>query len=225
MTKSFQSYAELKKQAEKDDLEDSHDIEAGKLDKPTEDHNHLSQFFQEVEAIKARIIKSRLEVIDQSNITNRTLSESYIEVTQIRMSVTNGLRAKLRVMLMHGFQSLRDKFLMEKMISRSLKVEFMVAAAGKTDIDNADLGVRHEEVIMDIQRSLNMLDQIFVDIAILVETQGENLDSIEDRVASVVNNANQMKRKNTNTEWLCWVLVVMLLTVFLYWGRNLEGVV
>ncbi|KAG5025392.1 hypothetical protein JHK86_021306 [Glycine max] len=149
---------------------------------------------------KARIIKSRLEVIDQSNITNRTLSESYIE-------------------------SLRDKFLMEKMISRSLKVEFMVAAAGKTDIDNADLGVRHEEVIMDIQRSLNMLDQIFVDIAILVETQGENLDSIEDRVASVVNNANQMKRKNTNTEWLCWVLVVMLLTVFLYWGRNLEGVV
>ncbi|KAG5136561.1 hypothetical protein JHK82_021292 [Glycine max] len=100
------------------------------------------------------------------------------------MSVTNGLRAKLRVMLMHGFQSLRDKFLMEKMISRSLKVEFMVAAAGKTDIDNADLGVRHEEVIMDIQRSLNMLDQIFVDIAILVETQGENLDSIEDRVAS-----------------------------------------
>ncbi|KAG5000128.1 hypothetical protein JHK85_021747 [Glycine max] len=174
---------------------------------------------------KARIIKSRLEVIDQSNITNRTLSESYIEVTQIRMSVTNGLRAKLRVMLMHGFQSLRDKFLMEKMISRSLKVEFMVAAAGKTDIDNADLGVRHEEVIMDIQRSLNMLDQIFVDIAILVETQGENLDSIEDRVASVVNNANQMKRKNTNTEWLCWVLVVMLLTVFLYWGRNLEGVV
>ena len=34
---------------------------------------------------KARIIKSRLEVIDQSNITNRTLSESYIEVTQIRL--------------------------------------------------------------------------------------------------------------------------------------------
>jgi len=55
MTKSFQSYAELKKQAEKDDLEDSHDIEAGKLDKPTEDHNHLSQFFQEVEAIKVEI--------------------------------------------------------------------------------------------------------------------------------------------------------------------------
>ena len=128
MTKSFQSYAELKKQAEKDNLEDSHDIEAGKLNNPTDYHN-LSQFFQEVEAIKvemeevatllfdllqlheetkctdsakvlrglrdrmvsdmvtlfckARIINSRFEVLDQSNITNHTLSESCKEGIQI----------------------------------------------------------------------------------------------------------------------------------------------
>jgi len=283
MTKSFLSYVELKKQARKDLEDDDLDIEAGKLN-PTEDRS-LSQFFQEVEAIKfemeeitnllfdlqqlneetkcthgakvlrglrdrmesdmvavlrkALIIKAMLEVLDQSNIDNRSLSESYKEgspIDRTRMSVTNGLRVKLRDM-MNDFQSLRDKILsehkedlkrryytttgevpteevMEKMVSGSLKVEFL---AGKTD---ADLGtqVRHE-ALMDIQRSLNKLHQVFLDMAILVETQGEKLDNIEDNVVKAGNfihggtnslyNANQMKKKNR--KWLCWVFAVGLI--------------
>ncbi|KAL2348533.1 hypothetical protein Fmac_002533 [Flemingia macrophylla] len=282
MTKSFLSYVELKKQALKD-IEIDLDIEAGKLN-PTEDRS-LSQFFQEVEAIKvemeeitnllldlqqlneetkcthsakvlrglrdrmesdmvavlrkARVIKAMLEVLDQSNITNRTLSESYKEgspIDRTRMSVTNGLRVKLRDM-MNDFQSLRDKILsdhkedlkrryytatgevpseedMEKMVTGSLKVEFL---AGKTD---ADLGtqVRHEAV-MDIQRSLNKLHQVFLDMAILVETQGEKVDNIEDNVANAGNYihggtnslyyANLMKKKNR--KWVCWVFAVGLI--------------
>ena len=284
MTKSFLSYVELKKQVMKD-LENDLDIEAGQLN-PTQDPN-LTQFFQEVDAIKvemeeitnllfdlqqlneeaksthsakvlrglrdrmesdmvavlrkAKIIKARLEVLDQSNIANRSLSESYKEGTPIdrtRMSVTNGLRVKLRDM-MNEFQSLRDKIIsdhkedlkrryytatgevpseevMEKMISGSLKVEFL---AGKTD---ADMGtqVRHEAV-MDIQRSLNKLHQVFLDMAILVETQGEKVDNIEDNVASAGNfihggtnslyYANQMKKRNK--KWICWVCAVGLIVL------------
>ena len=103
---------------------------------------------------------------------------------------------------------------MEKMVSGSLKVEFL---AGKTD---ADLGtqVRHEAV-MDIQRSLNKLHQVFLDMAILVETQGEKLDNIEDNVVNAGNfihggtnslyYADQMKKKNR--KWLCWVFAVGLI--------------
>ncbi|KAJ1408867.1 Target SNARE coiled-coil-like proteiny domain [Sesbania bispinosa] len=284
MTKSFLSYVELKKQARKD-LEADLDIEAGKLN-PTEDHN-LSQFFQEVEAIrvemeeitnllfdlqqlneetksthsakvlrglrdrmdsdmvavlrKAKIIKARLEVLDQSNIANRSISESYREGTPIdrtRLSVTNGLRVKLRDM-MNDFQSLRNKIVsdhkedlkrryytvtgevpsddvMEKMISGSLKVEFL---AGKTE---ADMGtqVRHEAV-MDIQRSLNKLHQVFLDMAILVETQGENIDNIEDNVANAghyihggtnsLYYASQMKKRNR--KWVYWVFAVGLIVL------------
>ncbi|KAJ1415332.1 Target SNARE coiled-coil-like proteiny domain [Sesbania bispinosa] len=284
MTKSFLSYVELKKQARKD-LEADLDIEAGKLN-PTEDPN-LSQFFQEVEAIrvemeeitnllfdiqqlneetksthsakvlrglrdrmdsdmvavlrKAKIIKARLEVLDQSNIANHSISESYREGTPIdrtRMSVTNGLRVKLRDM-MNDFQSLRNKIVsdhkedlkrryytvtgevpsddvMEKMISGSLKVEFL---AGKTE---ADMGtqVRHEAV-MDIQRSLNKLHQVFLDMAILVETQGENIDNIEDNVANAghyihggtnsLYYASQMKKRNR--KWVYWVFAVGLIVL------------
>ena len=37
---------------------------------------------------------------------------------------------------------------------------------------------------MGIQRSLNNLRQVFLDIAVLVETQGEKIDDIERNVAN-----------------------------------------
>lgn len=284
MTKSFLSYVELKKQA-REDIEKDLDIEAGELNL-TQDPN-LSQFFQEVEAIKvemeeitnllsdlqqlnqetksthsakvlrglrdrmdsdmvavlrkANIIKTRLEALQQSNIANRGTSECYKEgspIDRTRVSVTNGLKVKLRDM-MNDFQSLRDKIVsnhkedlkrryytvtgevpsdevMDKMVSGSLKVEFL---AGKTE---ADMGtqVRHEAV-MDIQRSLNKLHQVFLDMAILVETQGEKVDNIEDNVASAghyihggtnsLYYASQMKKRNR--KWVYWVIAVGLIVL------------
>ena len=284
MTKSFLSYVELKKQAQKE-FEQDLDLELGNLN-PTEDPN-LSQFFQEVEAIKvemeeitnllldlqqlneeaksthsakvlrglrdrmdsdmvavlrkANIIKARLEALQKANIANRGISECYKEgspIDRTRVTVTNGLKVKLRDM-MNDFQSLRDKIVMdhkedlkrryytvtgevpsdevmEKMISGSLKVEFL---AGKTD---ADMGtqVRHEAV-MDIQRSLNKLHQVFLDMAILVETQGEKIDNIEDNVVNAGNYihggtknlyyASQIKKRNR--KWLYWILAVVLIVV------------
>jgi t-SNARE complex subunit (syntaxin) len=284
MTKSFLSYVELKKQAQKD-CEQDIDLELGNLN-PTQDPN-LSQFFHEVEAIKvemeeitnllldlqqlneetksthsakvlrglrdrmdsdmvavlrkANVIKARLDALQKSNIANRSISECYKEgspIDRTRVSVTNGLKVKLRDM-MNDFQSLRDKIVldhkedlkrryytvtgevpsdevMDKMISGSLKVEFL---AGKTD---ADMGtqVRHEAV-MDIQRSLNKLHQVFLDMAILVETQGEKIDNIEDNVANAGNYihggtnslyyASQLKKRNR--KWIYWVLAVLLIVL------------
>ncbi|KAF7828876.1 syntaxin-112-like isoform X2 [Senna tora] len=281
MTKSFLSYVELKKQAQKD-LESDLDIEAGQLN-PIEDQN-LSHFFQEVDAIKsemeeitnllfdlqhlneetksthsakilrglrdrmeadmvtilrkAKIIKARLESLDKSNIRNRKISESYKEGTPVdrtRISVTNGLRVKLRD-LMNDFQSLRTKILcdhkedlkrryysatgeipsdevMEKMVSGSLKVEFF-----KSEADMMGTQVRHQAV-MDIQRSLDRLHQVFLDMAVIVETQGEKMDNIEDNVMNARNlvhggtnslyYANQMKKKIQ--VWVWWVCAVGLI--------------
>jgi syntaxin 1B/2/3 len=190
---------------------------------------------------KANVIKARLDALQKSNIANRIISECYKEgspIDRTRVSVTNGLKVKLRDM-MNDFQSLRDKIVldhkedlkrryytvtgevpsdevMDKMISGSLKVEFL---AGKTD---ADMGtqVRHEAV-MDIQRSLNKLHQVFLDMAILVETQGEKIDNIEDNVANAGNYihggtnslyyASQMKKRNR--KWIYWVLAVLLIVL------------
>nr|POF00792.1 syntaxin-112 [Quercus suber] len=67
---------------------------------------------------------------------------------------------------------------------------------------------RHE-ALMDIQRSLTKLHQIFLNMAVLVETQGEKMDDIEENVANAshfINGgtnslyyANQMKK---NKAWV-----------------------
>ncbi|KAI4314832.1 hypothetical protein L6164_027700 [Bauhinia variegata] len=192
---------------------------------------------------KAKIIKARLQGLDQSNINNRKISEAYKEGTPIdrtRISVTNGLRVKLRDM-MNDFQSLRDKILfdhkedlkrryysatgeipseemMDKMISGSLKVE---SFAGKTEAD-MDTQLRHEAV-RDIQRSLNKLRQVFLDMAVLVETQGEKIDDIEENVANACNfihggtnslyYAEQMKKRNRKWVFCVGALLLIVLLV------------
>lgn len=288
MTKSFLSYVELKKQAQKD-LEADLDIERGQLN--PRDEENLTQFFQEVDAIKgemeeitnllldlqnlnegtksthsgkvlrglrdrmesdvasilrkAKIVKARLESLDKSNMINRTLSQAFKEgssVDRTRISVTNGLRVKLRD-LMNDFQSLRGKVLsdykedlkrryynatgeepsedvIEKVISGSGKVEIL---EGKTEKDIQRSKERHEAV-MDIQRSLTKLHQVFLDMAVLVETQEEKMDDIEENVANAGNfisggtnslyYANQTRKKRS---WVCsvWAVGLIILLVCL----------
>lgn len=191
---------------------------------------------------KAKIVKAKLEALDYSNEINRRISSAFAEgspVDRTRIAITNGLRVKLRD-LMNGFQYLREKImsdhkedlrrryyylmgeipseeLIDKMVSGSIKVELF---EGKTELDLGNKA-RHEAV-MDIQRSLNKLHQVFLDMAVLVETQSEKMDDIELNVANAgsfvsggtnsLYYANQMKK---NRKWVYWVwaVVVIILVV------------
>ncbi|KAH7520019.1 syntaxin-112 isoform X1 [Ziziphus jujuba] len=185
---------------------------------------------------KAKIVKARLEALDHSNEINRRISTAFAEgspVDRTRVAITNGLRVRMRD-LMNGFQSLREKItsdhkedlrrryyylmgeipseeVIEKMVSGAMKVELF---EGKTELDMGNKA-RHEAV-MDVQRSLNKLHQVFLDMAVLVETQGEKMDDIELNVANAGNfvsggtdslyYANQMKK---NRKWVYWVWAVV----------------
>lgn len=279
MTRSFLSYVELKKQAQKD-LQVELDIESGQP--------KLSQFFHEVNGIKtemeditnllfdlqnlneesksthsakvlrglrdrmesdivavlrkAMIVKARLESLDRSNISNRRVSELYKEgspIDRTRISVTNGSKVKLRE-IMNEFHILRQKILsdykndlkrryytatgeepseeeIENMISGGGGVQ-MFEGKGVMDLKNKE---RHE-VVMDIQRSLKRLHQMFLDMVVLIETQGEKMDDIEENVTNAGNflsggtnslyHANQMKKKRKT--WFLWVFAVMLIIIF-----------
>ncbi|KAI8025485.1 Syntaxin-112 [Camellia lanceoleosa] len=75
---------------------------------------------------------------------------------------------------------------------------------------------RHE-ALKDIQRSLTELHQVFLDMAVLVETQGEKINDIEENVAKrgvyisegtkeLIEAKKMKKRKN----WACWIGIVIL---------------
>lgn len=194
---------------------------------------------------KVQDIKARLVSLDGGNVANRKASVAHKEgssVDRTRISVTNGLRVKLRD-LMNDFQSLREQImkehneglkrwyfsatgeepseeLIDKMILGGGQVEVF---EGKTELllENKE---RHE-VLKEIQRSLKELHQVFLDMAVLVETQGDQMNDIEQNVAraeAYINggtkglvDAEQMKKRRA--KWAFWfgALVLVLLLVCL----------
>ncbi|KAK8477159.1 hypothetical protein V6N11_046260 [Hibiscus sabdariffa] len=258
LTKSFSSYVELKKQAQKDlesDLDVENGLGKGKLN-PTDEN--LSRFFQEVASIKitmeeitnlvfdlqtlneetesthsakllrglrdrmesdtvsilrkTKIVKEKLESLNRSNASNRRLSDAYKEGTYVdrtRISVTIGLRANLKQM-MNDFNALRDKILSDHRedlrriyhnATGEFPVEDMLEKAGKhvwSFTKKVKMESRHEAV-MDMQRSLERLNQAFLDMAVLVEAHGEKMDDIEENVANggdfISGGTNQLEEK------------------------------
>lgn len=190
---------------------------------------------------KAKIVKARLETLDQSNMANRAVSVKFAEGTAVdrtRISTTNGLRSKLKD-IMNGFQALREKIMsdyreglkrryynatgeypseevIDNMVTGNGKVE-VFEEKGQVNLENKE---RHEAV-MDIWRSLNKLHQVFLDMAVMVETQGEKIDDIEHNVAvagSFISGgtnslfyAKQMKKEGN--KWICWVWAVGFIIV------------
>lgn len=189
---------------------------------------------------KAKIIKTKLELLDQSNVVNRSISVGFKEgspVDRTRMSVTNGLRIKLKDM-MNDFQCLREKIvkqhkeglkrryysatgeepteeMMEKMVLGNEQVGIF---EGKGDVvmENQE---RHE-ALKEIQRSLTELHQVFLDMAVLVETQGEKINDIQENVvnaAAYVSGGTkelvQAKEMKKRRDWVCWVGIVVLLVL------------
>ncbi|CAI9110797.1 OLC1v1010884C1 [Oldenlandia corymbosa var. corymbosa] len=192
---------------------------------------------------KGKVVKARLESLDLSNKANRKISREFAEgsaVDRTRISTTNGLRAKLKD-IMCGFQDLRETVLSDYKeslrrryynatgeIPREEVIEKMVSGNGQVEVFQPKIESYWEnkeshEAVMDIQRSLTKLHQVFLDMAVLVDAQGEDIDDIEQNVAkagSFVSGgtnslyyAKQMKKRNRN--WIWWVvaLVIVILLV------------
>ncbi|KAL5855841.1 hypothetical protein ACOSQ4_005643 [Xanthoceras sorbifolium] len=191
---------------------------------------------------KAKNIKSRLESLDESNFENRKVSMAYKEgspIDRTRVSVTNGLRVKLREM-MNDFQSLREQIVKDHKeglkrryhnvtgeIPSEEVVEKMILGNGQDQVFEGKEELlletqERQEALKEIQRSLTELHQVFLDMAVLVETQGEQINDIEENVTKggvYINGgtnglfyAKQMKKKRRN--WVFWIGALVLLLLF-----------
>lgn len=191
---------------------------------------------------KAKTIKTRLESLDKSNVANRSLSADYREgshVDRTRMGVTHGLRIKLKEM-MNDFQCLREKIVDDH--KEGLKIRYHSATGEqpsdavieKMIMDGGIVGFidgkgesleenrQRHEAVKDIQKSLVELHQVFLDMAVMVEAQSENLNNIEQNVVNAaadirggtkeLDRAKQMKRRRNCA---CWIGVVVLLVFIL----------
>ncbi|KAH7522584.1 syntaxin-related protein KNOLLE [Ziziphus jujuba] len=160
---------------------------------------------------KARAVRSQLEEMDRSNAAHKRQSSqsssSNPAIYRTRVAVTNGLRKKLKELMME-FQTLRQKTMneyketvgrryftvtgeypdeevIEKIISNGGE-EFMGRAIeehgrGKVLETVVEIQDRHDAA-KEIEKSLLELHQVFLDMAVMVEAQGEQMDDIEHHV-------------------------------------------
>ncbi|KAJ9179943.1 hypothetical protein P3X46_008253 [Hevea brasiliensis] len=199
---------------------------------------------------KAGAIRSQLEEMDRANATNRRLS-GYKEGTPIyrtRLAVTNGLRKKLKELMM-DFQGLRQKMMteykeiverryftvtgeypdeeiIEKIISDDnggeefLKRAIQEHGKGKVLETVVEIQDRHDSA-KEIEKSLLELHQVFLDMAVMVEAQGEQLDDIEHHVLNanhyVKDGAKELKSakdyQRSSRKWMCIGVILLLLII------------
>ncbi|EEF36962.1 syntaxin, putative [Ricinus communis] len=199
---------------------------------------------------KARAIKTQLEEMDRANAANRRLS-GFKEGTPIyrtRVAVTNGLRKKLKELMM-DFQGLRQKMMTEyketvgrryftvtgeypdeeiidKIISDGnggeefLKCAIQEHGKGKVLETVVEIQDRHDAA-KEIEKSLLELHQVFLDMAVMVEAQGEQLDDIEHHVLNashyVKDGAKELKTakdyQRGSRKWMCIGIILLLIII------------
>lgn len=200
---------------------------------------------------KAKLIKVRLEALDRANAANRNVSGCGpgSSADRTRTSVVSGLRKKLKEK-MDEFQELRQKINAEyrETVQRRYytvtgenpdeKTVDMLISTGESEtflqkaiqeqgrgriLDTiAELQERHDAV-KDMERNLMELHQVFLDMAVMVQHQGEQLDDIEaqvNRAHSFVRGGTEhlqtaRKLQKNTRKWTCWAIIILLIIILI----------
>ncbi|XP_020091668.1 syntaxin-132 [Ananas comosus] len=195
----------------------------------------------------ARLAKSKLEELDKDNLSNRQKQGcgKGSTVDRLRTSNTVALKKKLKER-MDDFQSLRetihqeyrevverrvftvtgtraDEETIDQLIETGNSEQiFQNAIQGRGQVMDtlAEIQERHDTV-RELERKLLELQQIFLDMAVLVEAQGDMLDNIESQVSSAIDHVQNgtvalqkaKKLQKNSRKWMCIAIIILLLIV------------
>ncbi|XP_010452781.1 PREDICTED: syntaxin-132 [Camelina sativa] len=197
----------------------------------------------------ARFIKGKLEELDRENLANRQKPGcgKGSGVDRSRTATTLSLKKKLKDK-MAEFQVLRaniqqeyrdvvdrriytvtgeraDEDTIDEMIETGNSEQIFQKAIqeqgrGQVMDTLAEIQERHDAV-RDLEKKLLDLQQIFLDMAVLVDAQGEMLDNIESQVSSAVdhvqsgNTALQRAKslQKNSRKWMCIAIIILLIVV------------
>ncbi|XP_021898257.1 syntaxin-132-like [Carica papaya] len=197
----------------------------------------------------ARSMKGKIEELDRENLSNRQKPGcgKGSGVDRSRTATTLSLKKKLKDK-MAEFQILRETIHQEyrevverrvftvtgtqadeETIDRLIETgdseqifQKAIQEQGRGQIMDtlAEIQERHDAV-RDLEKKLLELQQIFLDMAVLVDAQGEMLDNIESHVSSAVdhvqsgNTALQKAKKlqKSSRKWMCIAIIILLIIV------------
>eukprot|EP00245_Coleochaete_scutata_P007498 TRINITY_DN22921_c0_g1_i1.p1 TRINITY_DN22921_c0_g1~~TRINITY_DN22921_c0_g1_i1.p1 ORF type:complete len:313 (-),score=104.54 TRINITY_DN22921_c0_g1_i1:834-1772(-) len=197
----------------------------------------------------AQGIKVKLESVERGNLESRKLPGcgEGSSTDRTRMSITGSLKKKLKE-LMDDFQKLKEKF--QEEYKQVVERRFFTVTGKKADEETieqmietgeseqifqkaiqeqgrgqildtvAEIQERHDAV-RDMEKKLLELHQIFMDMAVLVEAQGELLDNIETQVGKAVEHiqsgtkalVSAKKLQKSTRKWMCIAIIILLIVI------------
>ncbi|XP_021721283.1 syntaxin-132-like [Chenopodium quinoa] len=197
----------------------------------------------------ARLIKSKIEELDKDNFSSlqKPGCGKGTAIERTRSTQTVALKKKLRDK-MAEFQTLRENIHQEyrEVVERRVYTvtgqradeetidqlietgdseqifQKAIQEQGRGQIMDtlAEIQERHDAV-RDVERKLLELQQIFMDMAVLVNAQGDLLDNIETQVSNAVDHVNtgntalqkaKSLQKNSR-KWMCIAIIILLIIV------------
>ncbi|CAM8924726.1 unnamed protein product [Rhodiola kirilowii] len=197
----------------------------------------------------ALVIKTKIEALDKDNLSNRQKPGcgKGTAVDRARTSTTISVKRKLKDK-MAEFQTLRQNIQQEyrEVVERRVytvtgtradeeTIERLIETGDSEQIFQkaiqeqgrgqvmdtlAEIQERHDAV-REVEKKLLDLQQIFMDMAVLVEAQGDLLDNIESQVSNAVdhvqtgNTALQRAKslQKSSRKWMCIGIFILLIIV------------
>ncbi|CAL1356570.1 unnamed protein product [Linum trigynum] len=197
----------------------------------------------------ARLTKAKIEALDKENLANRQKPScgKGTAVDRSRTSTTVSLKKKFKDK-MAEFQSLREMIQQEyrEVVERRVftvtgtradeeTIDQLIETGDSEQIFQkaiheqgrgqvmdtlAEIQERHDAV-RELEKKLLELQQIFLDMAVLVDAQGDLLDNIESHVSTAVdhvqsgNTALQRAKsyQKSSRKWMCIAIIILLVIV------------
>ncbi|KAI3924440.1 hypothetical protein MKW98_032641 [Papaver atlanticum] len=199
----------------------------------------------------ALLAKAKIEQLDKENLANRQKpgARKGTAIERTRSASTLALKKKLRDK-MSEFQTLRqtihqeyrdvverrvftvtgqrvDEDIIDHLIETGESEQIFQKAIqeqGRGQILGtlAEIQERHETV-KELEGKLLDLQQIFLDMAVMVEAQGEILDNIESQVSNAVDHVNlgnnallkAKKKQKSSRKWTCIAILILLIIIII----------
>ncbi|KAF8074291.1 hypothetical protein N665_1115s0007 [Sinapis alba] len=199
----------------------------------------------------SRFIKGKIEELDRENLENRNKPGcgKGTGVDRTRTATTIAIKKKFKDKISE-FQTLRQNIHQEyrevverrvftvtgqradeEMVDRLIETgdseqifqkAIMEQGRGQIMDTLAEIQERHDAV-RDLEKKLLDLQQVFLDMAVLVDAQGEMLDNIENMVSSAVDHVqsgnNQLtkalKKQKSSRKWMCIAILILLIIIII----------
>ncbi|RDY02827.1 putative syntaxin-131, partial [Mucuna pruriens] len=221
-------------------LQDAHEESKG-VSKAPAMKDLRQKMEKDVDEVKktAHFLKTKIEELDKENLANRQKPGcgKGSGVDRSRTATTISLKKKLKDK-MTEFQTLREVIHVEyrevverRTIDRLIETgdseqifQKAIQEQGRGQITDtlAEIQERHEAV-RDVERKLLDLQQIFLDIAVLVDAQGDMLDNIESQVSGAVDHVQQgnnalltaKQLQRNSRKWMCLAIMILLIIIMI----------